>query len=114
VLNLFNFLDRVLVLPKRLDTEFWMELKAYEEEHQMPYITSVERIGFERGVKEEAQRSLERQRCLIIRQLTRKVGTLPDSVLTKINALSIACLESLGEALLDFESLKDLTIRLEK
>jgi hypothetical protein len=114
VLNLFNFLDWVLVLPKRLDAEFWIELKAYEEERQMPYITSVERIGFERGVKEEAQRSLERQRSLIIRQLTRKVGTLPDSLLTKIDVLPIAHLESLGEALLDFESIEDLIAWLEK
>jgi hypothetical protein len=114
VLNLFNFLDWVLVLPKRLDAEFWLELKAYEEERQMPYITSVERIGFERGVKEEAQRSLERQRSLIIRQLTRKVGTLPDPVLAKIDVLSIAHLESLGEALLDFESIEELTAWLER
>lgn len=113
VLNLFRFLDWVLVLPKRLEAEFWTELKAYEEERKMPYITSVERIGFERGhdqgVKEEAQRSLERSRSLILRQLTRQVGTLPDKALTKINTLSIERLESLGEALLDFESIEDFT-----
>ncbi len=85
------------------------ELDAYEEERQMPYITSVERIGFERGVKEEAQRSLERSRSLILRQLTRKVGTIPDDTLAQINALLIERLELLGEALLDFESIDDLT-----
>jgi predicted DNA-binding ribbon-helix-helix protein len=73
VLNLFNFVDWVLVLPKRLEAEFWLELKAYEEERKMPYITSVERIGYDRGKaegrEEEAQRSLERERSLILRQL---------------------------------------------
>lgn len=117
VLNLFNFLDWVLVLPRRLEAEFWTELKAYEEERQMPYITSVERIGFERGyergIEEEAQRSLERERSLILRQLTRKVGTIPNPVLTQLNALSIERLESLGEALLDFESIEDLMAWLE-
>jgi hypothetical protein len=79
----------------------------------MPYITSVERLGFERsydqGFKEEAQRFLEQSRSLMIRLLTRQVGTLPDKALTKINTLSIERLESLGEALLDFESIEDFT-----
>lgn len=109
VLNLFHFLDWILVLPKRLDTEFWMELKAYEQERQMPYITSVERIGYDRGVKEEAQRSLERERAFILRLLNRKIGSIPDPTLTEINDLSIAELESLGEALLNFESIEDLS-----
>lgn len=79
----------------------------------MLYITSVERLGFERGYdqgfKEEAQRFLEQSRSLMIRLLTRQVGTLPDKALTKINTLSIKRLESLGEALLDFESIENLT-----
>ncbi|MBD1846900.1 DUF4351 domain-containing protein [Cyanobacteria bacterium FACHB-63] len=113
ILNLFNFLDWILALPKRLDTEFWTELKAYEQERQMPYITSVERIGFERGVKEEAQRSLERERAFILRLLNRKLGSIPDATITQINALSIEHLEALGEVLLDFESIKDLIAWLE-
>jgi hypothetical protein len=105
VLNLFNFLDWVLVLPKRLEAEFWLELKAYEEERKMPYITSVERIGYDRGI--------ERERALILRQLIHKVGSIPDPTLTIVQALAIEKLESLGEALLDFESLDDLTTWLE-
>jgi hypothetical protein len=113
VLNLFNFVDWVLVLPKRLEAEFWLELKAYEEERKMPYITSVERIGYDRGVQEEAQRSLERERSLILRQLTRKVGSVSDHFLDRINSLSIEQLESLGEDLLDFGAIDDLTTWLE-
>ncbi|OUC14969.1 MAG: hypothetical protein B0A82_09285 [Alkalinema sp. CACIAM 70d] len=113
VLNLFNFIDWILGLPKALERKFWQELQAYEEERKVPYITSVERIGYDRGKiegqMEEAQRSLERERSLILRQLTRKVGAVPDHILDRINALSIEHLESLGEALLDFESIEDLT-----
>nr|WP_242041892.1 DUF4351 domain-containing protein [Alkalinema sp. FACHB-956] len=116
-MNLFNFIDWILGLPKALERKFWQELQAYEEERKVPYITSVERIGYDRGKVEgrqegrleEAQRSLERERSLILRQLTRKVGALPDHTLDCINALSIEHLESLGEALLDFESIEDLT-----
>ena len=33
----------------------WEQLKAYEEERQMPYITSVEQIGYDRGNDEAEQ-----------------------------------------------------------
>jgi Domain of unknown function (DUF4351) len=112
VVNLFNFIDWILGLPKPLEVEFWRELQTYEEERKVAYITSVERIGYDRGKAEgkieAAQQSLERQRSLILRQLNRKVGSVAEQMLESINALSIEQLESLGEALLDFESIDDL------
>jgi hypothetical protein len=92
-------------LPKVLEVEFWRELQAYEEERKVPYITSVERIGYDRGIQE----SLARERSLILRLLTRKIGSISDLTLDRINKLSIEQLESLGEALLDFGSIDDLT-----
>jgi predicted DNA-binding ribbon-helix-helix protein len=110
ILSLFNFLDWVLVLPKRLESEFWTELKAYEEERQMPYITSVERIGYDRGLQTgEAQGALRQARALLLKQLARKVGSISARTSEQINALTIAQLETLGEALLDFESIANLT-----
>ncbi len=75
VLNLFNFLDWVLVLPKRLETEFWTELKAFEEERQMPYVTSVERIGFDRGVQVGKEKGRdEERRSLALKMLQEGAG----------------------------------------
>jgi hypothetical protein len=51
---------------------------------------------------------LERQE-LILRQLTRKVGPLPEAVQSRVVALSPDVLLDLSEALLDFSSLNDLT-----
>lgn len=45
---------------------------------------------------------------LILRQLARRVGELPASVRSQIEALPLAQLESLGEALLDFCAIADL------
>jgi hypothetical protein len=59
ILNLFRFIDWVLQLPKKLEAEFWTELKAYEGERQMTYITSVERIGFEQGMKRGIEQGIE-------------------------------------------------------
>ena len=74
----------------------------------MPYITTGERIGYDRGIKEgraeEAKQALERQQSLVFRQLNRKIRCSSDLITT----LSIAQLEALGEALLDFDSIADL------
>jgi hypothetical protein len=114
VLNLFNFVDWLLGLPKALELEFWRELQAYEEERKVPYITSVERIGYDRGLQDGEEKGAQCQaRSLLLKQLARKVGSMPDRVIDRINALSIAQLESLGEALLDFGSIDDLNIWLE-
>ncbi len=49
VLNLFQFIDWVMSLPEELEQQFWREVIQYEEERRMPYITSVERIGIQKG-----------------------------------------------------------------
>lgn len=45
---------------------------------------------------------------LILRQLSRRVGTLPANVEAQVQALALLQLEALGEALLDFAGLDDL------
>lgn len=45
---------------------------------------------------------------LVLRQLNRRVGTVPPELQTQIRALPLAQLESLGEALLDFSAMEDL------
>jgi hypothetical protein len=52
---------------------------------------------------------LARDRSLILRLLTRKVGAVPDHEIDRLTTLSLAQLEALGEALLDFGSIADLT-----
>jgi predicted transposase YdaD len=54
------------------------------------------------------ERGLQQERALIIRQLTRKLGTLEPELIERVNSLSIETIESLGEALLDFTSVADL------
>jgi Domain of unknown function (DUF4351) len=52
--------------------------------------------------------SKEPHPSLILRQLVRRVGILPDRLCDRIEQLPIAQLESLAEALLDFKQLDDL------
>ena len=54
ILNLFAFVDWIMILSGDAKLSFWQELRTYEEERQMPYITSVEQIGYHRGIEEKA------------------------------------------------------------
>ena len=53
---------------------------------------------------------LEGEKSLILRQLTRRVGELPEDVRQRVEVLSLEELENLGEALLDFSSMADLQV----
>ena len=60
--------------------------------------------------KQEGQRPL---RSLISRLLSRRVGELPIALQSQIDRLSLPQLENLGDALLDFGTIADLTTWLE-
>ena len=62
----------------------------------------------EQGRQEERLQSIERQRSLILKLLSRKLGDIPDSLQVKIAQLSLTSLEALGETLFDFENEEDL------
>jgi predicted transposase/invertase (TIGR01784 family) len=63
--------------------------------------------GREEALKKERQ-ILDRQRSLVLRQLTRCFGKISRKVKTRIDRLSFDDLEKLGDAFLDFESIADL------
>jgi predicted transposase/invertase (TIGR01784 family) len=50
----------------------------------------------------------EGERSLVLRQLARRVGSLPEPLVAQIQTLPLVQLETLGEALLDFADLTDL------
>ena len=56
----------------------------------------------------------QQERALVLKQLTRKLGNLSPQTQAKVSALPIDCIESLGEALLDFTSIADLESWLSK
>ena len=60
------------------------------------------------GVQEGLLEGLQRERRLISRQLRRKIGVIPEAEQRQIDRLTAEQIESLGEALLDFDSLEAL------
>jgi hypothetical protein len=69
-----------------------------------------EQRGEQRGRNEgEQSGAINEARSLILRQLARRVGTLPANVEVQVHALALQQLEALGEALLDFAEAGDLS-----
>jgi hypothetical protein len=60
VVDLFKFIDWILVLPEGLTTSFWNDLKAYEAEKTMPYITSVQKLGIKEGEENMVLKMLQK------------------------------------------------------
>ncbi|BAY34121.1 hypothetical protein NIES2107_60260 [Nostoc carneum NIES-2107] len=111
--NLYRFIDWVMILPKSLEVEFWEEFKQFEQERTMSYITTGERIGYERGREEGKQEGIqegkqEGEQILVLRLLQKRFGELPEQLRLRIQTLSLNQLEELAEALLDFTAIEDL------
>jgi predicted transposase YdaD len=95
-----GFVDTYLRLNAQEEEVFIEEigkLEATEREDIMQIVTS----WMEQGATQEA-------RSLILRQLTRRVGILSPMLQAQVEALPLAQLEALGEALLDFSGQADL------
>jgi predicted transposase YdaD len=80
------------------ETRVYQEASAEGEERG---VVKGRREGEQTGALKEAQ-------ALILRQLTRRIGSVASEALVQMQSLSLAQLESLGEALLDFSHPDDL------
>ncbi|MBW4622843.1 MAG: cytosolic protein [Cyanosarcina radialis HA8281-LM2] len=85
ILNLFRFIDWMLELPTGLKQAFRDELEQYERERQMPYVTSIEEMGIEKGREEERQE--------IALNLLRK--QIPLETIAEVTGLTIEHLQQL-------------------
>jgi hypothetical protein len=101
-----------LLFNWKISVEVTREFESQEEELLMAlsqayleWKQQTEQRGRQIGFKEGL---LEHERSLIVRLLNRRVGPIAPSQETQIRNLSLAQLEELGEALLDFSQASDL------
>jgi predicted transposase YdaD len=81
------------------------ELMATLSQAYLEWERRTEQRGIEQGIGQGIEQG---ERSLILRQLSRRVGELPTSVRSQVEALPLGKLEALGEALLEFSNLSDL------
>ncbi len=89
-------------LPSELEQQFKQELSQFEEEKQMPYVTSVERLAREEGRQEGRQEGLREG---IASVLEIRFGAEAASIMAQIAQLStVAVLEQVLQAAKTIES----------
>ncbi|ELS02417.1 hypothetical protein Xen7305DRAFT_00021310 [Xenococcus sp. PCC 7305] len=111
-----GFIDVYLNLDESEEQVFQTEISTIESEERsqvMEIVTSWMRTGIKQGRLEGRQEGFQRETELILRLLKRKIGQLTPGIEAQVQGLEIEELENLGEALLDFERLEDLTVWLE-
>ncbi|MCP5048295.1 MAG: transposase [bacterium] len=89
--SLFRFLDSIFQLPETMERMFSEEIFKMEEEHNMPYITSIERIAKKDGKKEG-----EKERTISIARELIKIGIAVTDI-SKATGLSIEEIQTLSE-----------------
>jgi hypothetical protein len=105
IIDLFAVIDWLMTLPPALEKKLWTSISELERNMKMPYVTSVERLGIEKGRQEGRQ---EEGVFFLRRLLFKKFGDLPASFETRLTEASIADLELWGDRILDAQTLTDV------
>jgi hypothetical protein len=117
ILAWFRVLDWMLRLPEDLELEFREELIAFEEETQMPYVTSVERIGIQKGLQQGLEQGREEGRqegrkegeaAILLRQISLKFGPPSEHVRARIEAADADTLLDWSARILAAERVDDI------
>ncbi|GET36453.1 hypothetical protein [Microseira wollei] len=67
VINLFRFIDRMMALPIELERELKAEVRRYQEERQMPFMSQMELMAKAEG-REEGALQIARESGLAVLQ----------------------------------------------
>jgi len=103
-----GFIDTYLKLNAEEEAKFQEDIARIEpaqQEEVMEIVTSWMEQGIQRGLQQGKQQEAV---ALIMRQLTRRFGTLTPQLQERIQNLPVTQLEDLGEALLDLTTAADL------
>ncbi len=84
ILSLYRYIDWLLALPPYLEEKLQITITEYEETQKMPYMTNIERMGYNRGIEEGVaqgmekglQSAIDRTRRHLTQLLTIRFGTL--------------------------------------
>ena len=97
ILDLFSFVDWIMVLPGKLEREFDLEHTQFEESQSMKYVTSIERRGRAEGRAEgqaegraegRAEGQTEALRTAALEVLEARFGDIPYELREQLQALT--------------------------
>jgi hypothetical protein len=97
IINLFRFIDWVMMLPLGLEQELRREIEAFEETQRMKYVSTIERLAERRGIEQGIEQGREQAlREAILDVLAERFGLVPDRFSDLLNQIEeIAVLQTL-------------------
>jgi len=113
IIDLFAVIDWLLRLPQELEERLWGAVMELEQEKNMPYVTSIERIGLRRGLdqgREEGRKEgrKEGEATVLLRLIELKFGP-PDAAMRKrVESADAETLLRWSERILTAASLDEL------
>lgn len=83
ILDLFRFIDWIMVLPEELANNFKAELRKQVEASRMRYVTSIERLAIQEGIVQNAREN-------VIEILEIRFSEVPTEIVESINQIDDA------------------------
>lgn len=105
ILRLYRIIDWLMRLPPELERHLLREMEQFEEVRQMPYVTSAERIGMEKGIQQGIQQGRAeglQQGLLVGLELALKLefGAAADEILPEVRQITdLAVIQAIYAAL---------------
>lgn len=107
VIRLFRFLDWLMFLPDDLQLEYRTELDRIEENQKMPYLSSFERMGIEKGAQTGGGE-------ILLNLLQLRLGELSEETKAQLLALPFERMKQLSNLTLELKSERELQTWLRK
>jgi predicted transposase YdaD len=96
---------KMMQIPPELQLRLWPSIEQLERNRSMPCITSIERIGIEKGRQEGRQ---EGEAIILERQLERRFGPLEAAIGVRLRGAAPEQLERWAENVLDAATLEEV------
>lgn len=110
--NLLRTIDSMLILPEALEDTFYSALTQIEDTNVMQFISSIERIYWDRKIaeiKDDLLQKDQRQSAHVLQtQLQQKFGVLPDWVIKRIHHADTQTLQNWAINVLPSNTLEDV------
>lgn len=119
--QLLRLVEWVIGLPPELEQDYLLAAQQLDQEHKMSYITIAERHGMAKGEEQGLQKGLQEglekglqvglqtgQAALLLRQVQRRFGPLPDDITQRILTAKAAQLETWSLNFVDATELEDV------
>ena len=121
ILDFFSVLDWMMRLPKELEQRLWQDIEKIEGERKVKYVTSVERLAIERGLRKGMEQGLEigiekgieqgraqGTASVLLRLLNRRFGPLSPDITRRLSQSTPEQLEIWAERVLDARAIDEV------